>query len=137
VLDLTDLITGTNLIVTGTHLVYEQDLNFNLNYPIKVVGNYENADIQKIYWVDGLNSLKHLNIINSTFNNLGTLSPELLTILPNHTYGSYTLTELTGGHLKAGRIQYSYQLYSVSGTETMFAPPSKLYNLTTYDISDG
>jgi len=136
VLTLSDVLVGS-YIITGADLIYEQDLGFDINYPIKVVGNYENAEVQKIYWVDGLNPLKHLNIVSSAFNDLSILSPELLNILPNHTYGSYTLTELSGGHLKAGRIQYSYQLYSVSGTETMFAPPSKLYNLTSSDISDG
>jgi hypothetical protein len=138
VLNIADVITGTNVMVSGAHLVYEQNLNFQINHPIKIVANYENADVQKIYWVDGINPLRHLNIVsNPDYNNLSTLHPELLNILPNHTYGSYELTELTGGHLKAGRIQYSYQLYSVSGTETMFAPPSKLYNLTSYDIADG
>ena len=138
VLNLSSLITGTNLIVSGTHLVYEQNLNFSLTNPIRVVGNYENADIQKIYWVDGINPLRHLNIVtNPDYNDLSTLDPELLNILPNHTYGSYELAELTGGHLKAGRIQYSYQLYSISGTETMFAPPSRLYNITSSDSSDG
>lgn len=138
VLNLSSLITGTNLIVSGTHLVYEQNLNFSLTNPIRVVGNYENADIQKVYWVDGINPLRHLNIVtNPDYNDLSTLDPELLNILPNHTYGSYELVELTGGHLKAGRIQYSYQLYSISGTETMFAPPSRLYNVTSSDSSDG
>ncbi len=123
----------------GTHyLVYEENLGFNLNYPIRVVGNYENADVQKIYWCDGLNTLKHINTIyNATYNDLSTLDPQLLEILPNHTYGSYALTEGIGGNLKAGRIQYSYQLYSVSGTETLFAPPSNLYNVATYEAVDG
>lgn len=138
VIGLSHLDTAENITVGGSHLVYEQYLGFNLNYPIRVVGNYENADVQKIYWVDGLNPLRHLNIINNAETNpLSTLDPELLNILPNHTYGSYTLSELIGGHLKAGRIQYSYQLYSISGTETMFAPPSSLYNLTSSGAFDG
>jgi len=138
VLTIASVIAGTNVIVSGTHLVYEEDLNFNINYPIRIVGNYENADVQKIYWVDGLNPLRHLNIVtNSTYNDLSTLDPELLNIIPNHTYGTFELSELAGGHLKAGRIQYSYQLYSLSGTETMFAPPSPLYNLSSSGMSDG
>jgi len=136
VIPLSSIITG-GLIVNGTYLVYEQDLDFNVLHPIRIVGNYENADVQKIYFADGYNPLRHLNIVDGTYNNLSTLDPELLNILPNHTYGTYTLSELAGGHLKSGRIQYSYQLYSVSGTETMFAPPSQLFNLTNSDNSDG
>lgn len=135
-ISLSDIIGGSGILIDDTYLMYEEDLGFDLDYPIHVVANYENSSVQKIYWVDGLNPLKHLNIINSNTNNLSTLDPELLNILPNHTYGSYTLTEQEGGHLKAGRIQYSYQLYSISGTETLFAPPSNLYNLTSYTIAD-
>lgn len=125
-------------IKNGGDLVYRADLGFDLNYPIRVVANYENSSVQKIYWVDGLNTLKHLNIIhNDTYNDLVNLDSQLLEILPNHTYGTYELEESIGGHLKAGRIQYSYQLYSVSGTETMFAPPSNLYNVTKSNITDG
>jgi hypothetical protein len=132
-------IDNTYYWTAGTHyLVYEEDLGFNLSYPIRVVGNYENTDVQKIYWVDGLNTLKHLNIVyNADYNDLSSLDKQLLEILPNHTYGSYTITEGSGGNLKSGRIQYSYQLYSISGTETMFAPPSNLYNVTTYNSIDG
>lgn len=127
------------------HLVYKEDLGFddsvNLDgvniYKIRVVGNYENEDVQKIYWIDGLNTLKHLNLIyNATYNDLTTLDPQLLEVLPNHTYGTYGITESAGGHIKAGRIQYSYQLYSVSGGETMFAPPSNLYNVVSYNSID-
>jgi len=132
-------IDNTYYWLGGTHyLVYENDLGFDLDYPIRVVGNYENTDVQKIYWCDGINTLKHLNTIyNATYNDLSILDPSLLEILPNNTYGSYTLVEDSGGNLKAGRIQYSYQLYSISGTETLFAPPSRLYNLVTYDLSAG
>jgi len=146
---LTSLKTATDITVnniyywTAVHpqeryLVYWGDLGFHTNYPIRAVGSYENEDVQKVYWVDGLNPLRHINTIyNATYNDLANLDPELLEVLPNHTYGSYALTEGIGGHLKAGRIQYSYQLYSVSGSETMYAPPSNLYNITSHQSSDG
>lgn len=38
------------------------NLNFNLNYPIEALGVYENEDIQKVYWVDGLNQPRVINI---------------------------------------------------------------------------
>jgi hypothetical protein len=146
-IDISKLKTAGNLTINdnyyhidivNNYLIYKEDLGFDTNYKIRIVGNYENDDIQKIYFVDGLNTLKHLNIIyNATYNDLTTLDPQLLEILPNHTYGSYTITEDTGGNLKAGRIQYSYQLYSISGAETLFAPPSNSYNVVTYNSVDG
>jgi hypothetical protein len=133
-----NIVINDTYFPVGGNLVYKADLGFDALFSIRVVANYENTDVQKIYWVDGLNTLKHLNTIhNDTYNDLYTLDPELLEILPNHTYGTYTLAEGIGGHLKAGRIQYSYQLYSISGSETMFAPPSNLYNLTSSNTSDG
>lgn len=143
---LSKLKTASNLTINNNYywldpannyLVYWENLNFNLSNPIRVVGNYENATTQKIYWVDGLNSLRHINTIyNSVYNKLDTMSSNLLDILPDNTYGTYTLSESLGGNLTSGRIQYSYQLYSVAGTETMFAPPSSLYNLTSSSVSD-
>ena len=36
-------------------LLYIRDLGFNKNNPIQAVFNYENVNLQKVYWVDGVN----------------------------------------------------------------------------------
>ncbi len=120
----------------GDYLVYMNDLNLSSDVDVHVIANYENDFIQKIYFIDGVNPLRHLNIVyDAQTNDLTSLDPTLLDMIPTTFYASYSIKEQPGGHLKAGRVQYSYQLYSVSGSETMFAPPSKLYNITSHDLS--
>lgn len=35
--------------------IFQGDLSFNLENPIETLGVYENEDIQKVYWLDGIN----------------------------------------------------------------------------------
>ena len=46
-------------------LLYCRDLNFSTESPIQILYNYENDKIQKIYWVDGVNQLRFINIKHS------------------------------------------------------------------------
>lgn len=45
------------------YTLYEGQLNFNLNYPIETLSYYETANIQKVYWIDGLNQPRVINIV--------------------------------------------------------------------------
>ena len=142
-IDSTDILafTGSQLSTTYVHdggnLIYKGNLNFQEDNRIYAVSNYESDTVQKVYWVDGLNPLRHLNIIhNEETNNLETdgLTPDMLEILPNHTYGTFDLALQTGGQMRSGRVQYVYQLYSVNGSETMYSPASGMMNLSSKSI---
>ena len=45
------------------YTLFEGQLNFNLNYPIETLSYYETANIQKVYWIDGLNQPRVINIV--------------------------------------------------------------------------
>lgn len=46
-----------------TEILYEgTDLNFDADHPAQMISDYESELIQKIYWVDGLNSPRVINI---------------------------------------------------------------------------
>ena len=49
-------------------LLYLRNLNFNINNPIQALINYENNSIEKVYWVDGINQMRFLNIRQSVEN---------------------------------------------------------------------
>lgn len=42
--------------------IYRGHLNFNTEHPIEAITCYENDSIQKVYWTDGLNSPRMINI---------------------------------------------------------------------------
>jgi hypothetical protein len=54
-MDNTDKIATSKILFSG-------DLNFSPTNPIQTIVSYENENIQKVYWVDGLNSPRMINI---------------------------------------------------------------------------
>lgn len=44
--------------------LYTGNLNFNAEYPLETLSFYENEDIQKVYWTDGINQPRMINICN-------------------------------------------------------------------------
>jgi len=54
-----------NYILT---LLYLRNLNFSTSNPIQVISNFENENIDKVYWVDGKNQLRFININHSIEN---------------------------------------------------------------------
>jgi uncharacterized protein (TIGR02145 family) len=116
-------------LIPEYHLVYNGILNFNMDYRVgEVVSRYQDASHGKIFFIDGLNTMKHINILDPL--SLALTSSEI-DIVPNVTFSQPKITEvLTGGSLKSGSIQYSYQLFNQGGAETSFAPASGIIHLT-------
>ena len=44
-------------------LLYEGHLNLDVSSPLETLPYYENEDIQKVYWTDGLNQPRMINIV--------------------------------------------------------------------------
>lgn len=115
-------------------LLYCRNLGFSSNNPIQAVFNYENENIQKIYWVDGINQLRFLNIKHSILNG----DPEELIDLKSSSInmvGDYSLSQIKlsnkfgGGTHTSGMIQYAYNLYNLNGSQTTISPLSELIPL--------
>ena len=115
----------------GGHQIYEGQLGFCTGNKIKAVSRFENDDIQKVYWVDGFNNLRHINVVHdANVNNLSTLQADKLEVISNFELTRPELSGFESGNLRAGKVQYSYQLYVLNGGETVFSPPSHLINIT-------
>ena len=51
------------IVINDTEIKdFAGDLNFNVEYPIEAISIYENENTQKVYWTDGLNSPRVINI---------------------------------------------------------------------------
>lgn len=53
----------------GAYLVkniFEGNLGFNPSYPVQTLGVYENDLIQKVYWTDGVNQPRYINVADDT-----------------------------------------------------------------------
>ena len=128
---------------TSPILIYQNaDLDFGL-HQVRAVGRYENERVQKVYFTNGETFFKHLNIINPNWlGSTDTVNPKYtqisydldsLDLVSDVSFSNITTQIVSGGNLKAGKIQYAYQLYSKRGSESVFSPTSQLIHLTEYD----
>lgn len=107
-------------------------LNFNINNPIETLGYYESKDIQKVYWVDGLNQPRVINIITDTpYNNLTQFDfaptiDKFPSIRVTKEYGGY-------GQFPAGTIQYFVSYYNKFGSETSIVAATDLQYISLSD----
>lgn len=103
-----------------TILLFSGNLNFSTDYPIENIGVYENDNIQKVYWIDGLNQSRVINIVatddvrakwdDNSFNFVQDLSlKETVTVVRN---------DLASGSFSSGVIQYAFTYYNKYGQES-------------------
>jgi len=113
--------------LTGSY-IYTGNLGFGSSYPIlRVISRYESDEIIKIYWTDGNSNIKFCNIEDP---NISSLTAKDFDSIPSVTFDPIVINSIGIGALKAGMVQYSYQLYNLYGAESNFIPPSSLLPLS-------
>lgn len=119
------------------YTLYEGQLNFNLNYPIETLSYYETANIQKVYWIDGLNQPRVINIvkekleddykITNTAELIGRIKEQYKKKLTPFDFVQHIkLTEKveiykrynSNGLFPSGITQYALTYYNKYGSET-------------------
>ena len=115
-------------------LLYLRNLGFSVNNPIQAISNYENDKIEKVYWVDGKNQMRFLNIKQSVANGdneeLIDIETSLISVVGDFKFTQpRIITKEQGGTHTAGMIQYAYILYRVNGFTTKLSPLSELISL--------
>lgn len=137
-----DCIWKIEIFTDQLQLLYIRDLGFSTNNPLQIIDNFENEKIDKLYWVDGVNQMRSLNLNHSIAN--GDI--EDLIDLPyaiTNMVGKYNITEpeiidvIKGGTHTAGRIQYAYNLYRLNALQTKLSPLSKMISLTKGEGAGG
>lgn len=103
--------------------VYEGHLNFSCDNPIESVVDYENEDIQKIYWVDGRNQLRFLNFADSYLDShSGMFTDDWFDV--NRSAGidlSVSIDKGDSGNQRPnGTVQYFITFYNKHGQETSY-----------------
>jgi len=111
-------------------LIYSGLLNLSKAHPIhdNIIARYESEEVQKIYWADGYNNLRYANIVDS---DIASWDPDDFNIVNEVDFESPQFEQLLSGTIPVGRVQYSYRLYKRYGSQTIFAPASRMINLTT------
>lgn len=117
--------------------LYSGNLNISADNPIEALGVYENELVQKVYWIDGKNQPRVINIVADKSRE--ALSPGE----PLYPEGSFdfvqelqleekiTITRGDGsGVFAPGVIQYAFSYYNKYGQESNIFYTSELLNIS-------
>jgi hypothetical protein len=128
-------LSGDELVV-GTHLVYNQRINFSSFHRIgRAIGRYEAASIQRVYWTDNYNSVRTFNVADPNSINI---DPENIDLIPGVALSQPIIESVSSGNIPAGTmIQFAYRLIDENGAFTLYSPTSVLYPLPNYNIYSG
>lgn len=118
------------------NILYVGDLKFNESHPIETLPLYEAEDIQKVYWVDGLNQPRVINIITDADHlireNDDTQFDFVTTLALNEAITIERTTD-TRGSFPAGALQYAITYSKKNGQESKIAWISNVHYTTLND----
>lgn len=131
-------INTLDILYDDEYNVDSSRLDFNVNNRIKAISRYETPNIQKVYWTDGINPLRYINI-----NKECTITGEPFTVdgdywgidkfelLPKVTLSKPEITGITTGTISSGMVFYAYQLYIENGAESAISYISDPLHVTS------
>jgi len=137
-----DCIWKVNLNTYELTLLYLRNLNLSTTNPAQLINNFENELVDKIYWVDGKNQMRFLNIKHSIDNDdledIIDIPVSVIDMVGKYTLSQPTVTNiLSGGSHTAGMIQYAYNLYRLNSSQTKISPLSDLVSLDKSSLGGG
>ena len=123
-------------------LIYSGDLNFNARYPLETLVSYENEHIQKVYWTDGLNQPRFINIaaddeILAKWCESGSSPDTFFDFVPAVEYEHFTVSVVkapsSSGLFAPGVIQYCMTYSNDNGQESNVVWASDLLYIAHLD----
>lgn len=117
-------------------IVFEGDANFDTKFPIETLPVFETDGIQKVYWVDGRNQPRVINIIDGCpSQTIGGVTFYIADALNFSRKLSLTHTfsvtkKAVGGMFPVGTIQYCFSYYNKFGQESCIVDISPMYYLS-------
>ena len=123
-------------------LLFRGKLNFKYGHPLETLVSYESDTVQKVYWTDGVNQPRVINIAagidkikkwnDSTDEPVATYFDFVPALSGNE---EITITKHTssGGIFAPGVIQYALSYVNIYGQQSNLFYVSPLYYLSPYD----
>ena len=101
-------------------ILFEGNLNFNPEHPIESISIFENENIQKVYWIDGLNQPRFINIAapGSVRSKWTDNSFEFVQNLKLKEHISIVKNTNVVSKFASGVIQYAFSYYNMYGQES-------------------
>lgn len=114
------------------NLLYKGNLNFNYKNPIEAISFYENDSIRKVYWTDGLNQPRVINIAASSdiISKWDNNSFDFVRKLKSQEDVEINRDLVSGGTFAPGVIQYSFTYFNKYGQESNIFYTSPLFYIS-------
>lgn len=112
---------------SAPEVLYNGNLGFHKDNPIETLGVYENVDIQKVYWTDGKNQPRFINITKKlTDLDYNDTSFDFIPTLELKDSIEIRKVADSSGLFPAGVIQYAVTYYNKYGQESNVSVVSPL-----------
>lgn len=115
-------------------LLYNGNLNFRKYKPLETLPIYENEDILKVYWTDGFNQPRVINV-NASEEARQLWNNDYFNFIRELSYNdTFNVTKhYSGGYFQPGTIQYTYAYYTKYGQITNLVNVTPLYYISFVD----
>lgn len=118
----------------STTQLFEGSLNFDTKYPIETLGVYENENIQKVYFIDGKNQARVINILEdytTKYEDIIEYKATAFDFVPELQLNeSLYIKKIIGtGEFPQGTIQYVFSYYNKHGRQSNLFAQSDLQYL--------
>ena len=119
-------------ITMVSQLLYNGNLKFDAEHPLETLVSYESEDIQKVYWVDGRNQPRVINIVGTIREDYNSQF-DFIPVIDYPTSFSVKRVESSSGIFAPGVIQYCFTYYQKNGQQSNIVETSPLYYLSHPD----
>lgn len=115
--------------------IFTGNLNFDTDYPLEALGVYENENIQKVYFIDGKNQARVINILENYNSKYQDNLPEYKStafdfIAELQLKEEVSIYKIIGtGEFPQGTIQYVFSYYNKHGRQSNLFTQSDLQYL--------
>lgn len=122
-------------------MLYNGNLDFDSKHPIETLVSVESDKVEKVYWTDGKNQPRMINILADDkkielWNGTDGSSVDTWFDFVSTVKQRGTLTvkkEMSGGSFQEGVIQYAYTYYNKYGQQTNILNVSPIYYISPED----
>lgn len=113
-------------------VLYEGNLDFSIDNPIECTTSYEADSVQKVYWVDGKNQPRYIDVeVETPYPSSETFS--FVPIISNNIQVSIEKQNDGAGNFESGVVQYYITGYKKYGAESNAIYVSPLYYISPSD----
>lgn len=114
-------------------LLYSGDLNLNTTNELETLFRFESEDVQKVYWIDGVNQPRVINIARHADPDKGATQFDFVSTVERFPRIDIKKDYNSSGLFPSGTIQYGVSYYNKFGSETNLLWLSTVHYITYPD----